>query len=161
MPALPTTQATATVTITGTVVDVLTSTDPTPADRFTQATVALQANPPPGITQSADGTLVVTAAIMLNYVFADTTIRPIGIAFEADHIPGGGGSGIGNNNMPYADIRLLAASGSTGATIQVPDLYVSNVVSHGASWEYYLVFQTTTGAIGIIDPEVENDDPNR
>lgn len=155
---------TATINITlSSVIDVLSSDAPA-QNRASQAALKLQSNPPSVISQGPNGTLYVTDRVLLQFSFNDSTIRPIGIAFKA----AGTNVGIGNQNMPYAQVQLLDPGSShvNGPTIQVADTHASHGGKGAFKWEYYIVFQLSqagygaaAGAVGIIDPDVENDNP--
>lgn len=158
------------INITGTV-------QPISSGQCTPATVILQPLPP-GLkyVQQAIPTpkqpsppLQFTGAGPINYVFADPTIRPIGVAFNFD---GSASGNRGDLNLPLSRIRLQTwdtipktdGSGTySGAGIQVWDAFVdSGTPSSGSeeaqySWNYTIIFQTANGTIGFIDPSDEND----
>lgn len=131
--------------------------------------------PPPGSNSTLLG-----GPITLNFVFADSNIRPLGICFR--RLVGGTGTAAGN--MPLKTVTVFAPGMNTGLQqpqnpppgyipLTGPSIQVSDTdASQGIGWEYYLVFQVVYGwddpsnpnpyganvaALGIIDPGVEND----
>ena len=158
MSADPHTTPIALITIPGPTVPLLNTAGGT--GNFTPAKIQLYTNGQSYVTQAAvNGTLVFTQAGNINYMFADATIRPIGIGFKRD-----GAAGRGDRNLPLAGMFYLTGGftipggpGPVGAGLKVYDAYASSGAPGQYVWEYFIIFQDSSGTIGAIDPSDEND----
>lgn len=153
------------------VVDILTTPVSLPKTGATPATVALLNAGASGVNQPVvPGPIFVSKKVNLAFTFIDPAIRPIGIVFKQTSLPPlppplppilpNGNRG--DMNMPFVEIKFRAAGWTPGfgPAIQVPDNCTSTTDTEGVTtidaWEYYILFQTPNGAVGIIDPELEN-----
>jgi hypothetical protein len=124
------------------------------AARYSTATFTLQPNPPAGIAQNAAGRLIVTADTDIIFAFpAGTAFSPIGIS----HLQKSGrGDSCGKGNFPKQHIAINDQDDGS-ATIKIRDKCRDRGAPGALVWEIYIAIQNTSGAIGIIDPEISNE----
>ena len=153
------------ITLTGPTVPLLQASDG--SGNCTPANVTLLPSPAASyVTQNGQETLVFTGPGYINYMFADPTIRIVGIVFNSDGAKGSGSRG--DNNLPMADFSFvpwgslpLPGGGCyQGSGIQVCDAFVSSGAPGQYQWKYYVLFQDAAGVLGAIDPSDENDSGN-
>jgi hypothetical protein len=166
------------ITLKGTVKNILAPGPSTPAERCTAADFSVLygggAQASYGGTGKGDGNFSVLSAGYLDFVFFDTSIRPIGICFKFDGDSSIGLGPRGDINMPFNQMSFLdygyhsGPGGADGASIRVYDTFANKgkpgqQTGDGNAkvrWGYYIFFQDSLGTIGMIDPDVENDTEN-
>lgn len=85
--------------------------------------------------------------------------RPVGIAFKETT-----GSGVGAKNFPVPEIAFYEqgetpwrradwTEGGYGAGFSITDEFVNG----SNAWSYYIIYQIKGGALGVIDPGIENE----
>lgn len=134
-------------------IDVVNTPNAAGATRCSTATFTLETNPPNGITQNSAGRLIVTADMMINFNFPNgSAFTPVGLSFKQTV---GSIDPKGKNNMPKDQIKITEPPNS-GPTLQFRDNCTNKGSAGTLVWKYYLVIQDSTGVVGIIDPEIEN-----
>ena len=153
------------ITLTGPTVPLLQASDG--SGNCTPANVTLLPSPAASyVTQNAEGTLVFTGPGYINYMFADPTIRIVGIVFNSDGAKGSGSRGDKNLPMadfsfvPWASLPLPGGGFYQGSGIQVCDAFVDSGASREYKWKYYVLFQDGAGVLGAIDHSDEKDSGN-
>ncbi len=148
------------VTLTGSPIDILSSTAADPQNRCTAASFAVLYGGEPGLRDRGNGNFAVKQAGYIDFVFSDVSIRPIGIAFKY------GGEGSlpsvrADSNVPLGKIGLFpdGKHNNIGSTLRIYDSFTDDRKRDrkAIKWSYYIFFQTALGAVGVIDPQLEND----
>jgi hypothetical protein len=123
--------------------------------RLTDAKWTLRKGGPDWVKQDpATGRLIVKEkpAVIAFNIGPGTRYRLAGVAFKMVR---GKKDSNGHRNMPKEDIRLTQrADGSS--TIYVTNRRVDFGEANSWNWDFFLMVQDDTGAIGIIDPDIEN-----
>jgi hypothetical protein len=141
----------------GDFVDIV-STQNGPGDpRLTAATWTLRQAIAGVITQpgGADSRLVVQAPVNIEFHLpAASPFRLAGIAFRRVR---GGGPANGHQNMPKEDIRVTELQDGS-STIHVTNHWNDHGPANTWNWDFFIMIQDEGGDIGIIDPDIENQD---
>ena len=124
-------------------------------DRLTTATWTLRA-PTATVTQpGGTGTLVVRGASMIVFNLpAGSPYRFAGVAFKGVR---GSGDATGHGNFPKHHIQLKERNDGS-SSIFVQDVWGNHGPANTWNWDFYLIIQDEAGDIGIIDPDIENQD---
>jgi hypothetical protein len=140
-------------------VDVINSGTQAGDDRLCDATWTLQQPAPDGISQP-DGpgsSLIVTAPMDIDFDLPAGAYSLAGIAFRRVR---GSGPGNGSDNLKKENIRLEQRPDGS-STIHVKDSWASHRKQGSNdrwSWDFYIIVQDAGGGVGIIDPDIENEE---
>lgn len=140
--------------VTFTVVNFRTVTEAQPSTQFTDATMALAEHPLVALTGTpADGTLVLSGPVDLEIRIVSEdgkeTYKPVGITFaQKAKIAGERADRHGRRNFSAAVLKE--------SSLVVRGHFLDR--NPEANWEFSVIIQRgSDGAIGIIDPGIEND----
>lgn len=91
----------------------------------------------------------------IDFIMSDPQYKLAGLTFRRVR---GGGAANGSSNLPKEKIKIEEDAQSGATTIHFKDKYADHGKKNSWSWEIYILVQDYTGAIGVIDPDVENQD---
>lgn len=110
---------------------------------------------PTGISQpgGAGTTICVTRAMLIDFVLQSPGYTFAGIAFR---LVNGGGPGNGSDDMKKEHITIDA----TGMKLSIKDSWANHgkPSSNPWNWDFYIIVQNDSGNIGIIDPDIQNEE---
>ena len=139
-------------------VDVINDDTPPGDARLCDATWKLRTPAPDGIRQpTASDTMFISQPMEVEFnLAAGSAYRFAGIAFRRVR---GSGSGNGHKNFPKEKILITERADGSSA-IRVKDAWVDHSPkgTHKFNWDFYLIIQDSSGFIGIIDPDIENEE---
>ena len=166
MPPLPPQPAVVDVTLTpGGFVNVVDTIAEPGFDRLCTATIRLRTPAPAGISQAASTAtqpnppLIVLAPMLIDFFMPFSVAHQYRLAGISFRRCVGSGPANGHSNLPKD--KIFIKQDNNGTTISIKDLWVD----HGKpgtpkwlGWEMYLFVQDSGGDIGIIDPDILNEE---
>lgn len=113
--------------------------------------------------------LIISGPVNLKFSFPTAStdvpalpmVYPVGLSFYSEDPTVGSGAASAILSLPRNGVTYGVDSAASGSTNPIPFVQVQDTFSKGPSgdgpnWKYYIIIQDNFGSIGVIDPDIEN-----